>query len=601
MKARAVRLIGCLSLFAGILGITHQLFLYFAGGAWGGRPSSPSVIGWWMDVSSAVMASARNAGDALNGQPLVLAFVELLVSVPVALALFFAIFSLASRNSFSGLAGAIARFFTRGGLRPVLRDRGVAVSPATRQRMEAVHREFLPAALELVETPPSPIAVALLWFVCLGFSSVLAWSYFGHLDIYATASGKIQPRGGSKIVQPLLPGKVIAMHVENGSHVKAGDLLIELDPTETAADKTAQALELQATRAEIARREVAVAIARSDTLALRPIPFDESLGDVLRDREEHVLVADVAHLVSTRDSLEAQLREAGARYDHTTMTVAARKSLLAVLKERVDVRNEIDSQGGGYRARVLDAMQEYEREKTNLASDQGELIEVEAAKNSAKAKIDEAIAQFISEQTAKLAEAQRKRDGLVQDLIKATVKEAQTRLVAPIDGMVQQLSVTTVGQVVSSGQSLMTIVPDDAPIEIEAMILNRDIGFVKVGQPVTIKVDAFPFTRYGTLEGTVTTISHDGVDQKTAANLSDAASLTRPQGAPTSTNAATAETLAFPARITISRETIDVDGEKIRLRPGMSVSAEVKTGQRRAIDYVLSPLREIQSASLQER
>ncbi|MBY0561640.1 HlyD family type I secretion periplasmic adaptor subunit [Hyphomicrobium sp.] len=601
MKARAVRWIGCLSLFAATLGIIHQLFLHFAGGAWGGLLSSPSVVGWWMDVPSAIMASSRNAGDAFNGEPLVLAFVELLVSVPVTLALFFAIFFLRSRDPFRSRANAIARFFTKSGLGPVLKGRAVVASADARRRMEAAHREFLPAALELVETPPSPIVVALLWFICLGLSSVLAWSYFGHLDIYATASGKIQPRGGSKIVQPLLPGKVIAMHVENGSHVKAGDLLIELDPTETAADKTAQALELQATRAEIARREVAVAIARSDTLALRPIPFDESLGDVLRDREEHVLAADVAHLVSTRDSLEAQLREAVARYDHTTMTVAARNGLLAVLKERVDVRNEIDTQSGGYRARVLDAMQEYEREKTNLASDQGELIEVQAAKNSAKAKIDEAMAQFIAEQTAKLAEAQRKRDGLVQDLIKATEKETQTRLTAPIDGMVQQLSVTTVGQVVASGQSLMTIVPDDAPIEIEAMILNRDIGFVKVGQPVTIKVDAFPFTRYGTLDGTVTTISHDGVDQKTAANLSDAASLTRPQGAPTSANAATAETLAFPARITISRETIDVDGDKIRLRPGMSVSAEVKTGQRRAIDYVLSPLREIQSASLQER
>jgi hemolysin D len=581
VKARAVRWIGCLSLFAGALGITHELFLHF--------------------VPSTVMASARNAVDVLNGQPLVLAFVGLLVSVPVALAIFFAILFLASRNPFSGPADAIARAFFKDGSQPVVKDRTIVASAAARQRMQAAHREFLPAALELVETPPSPIAIALLWFVCLGLSSVLAWSYFGHLDIHATASGKIQPRGGSKIVQPLSPGKVIAMHVENGSHVKAGDLLIELDPTETAADRTAQTLELQATRAEIARREVAVAIARSDTLALRPIPFDESVGDVLRTREEHVLAADVAHLVSTRDSLEAQLREAIARHDHTTLTVRARNSLLAVLKERVDVRNEIDSQGGGYRAKVLDAMQEYEREKTNLAGDQGDLIEVEAAKNSAKAKIDEAIAQFIDEQTSKLADAQRKRDGLVQDLIKATVKETQTRLTAPIDGMVQQFSVTTVGQVVSSGQSLMTIVPDDAPIEIEAMILNRDVGFVKVGQPVTIKIDAFPFTRYGTLDGTVTTISHDGVDQKTAANLSDAASLTKPQWAPTGANAATAETLAFPARITISRETIDVDGEKVRLRPGMSVSAEVKTGQRRAIDYVLSPLREIKSASLQER
>jgi hemolysin D len=543
----------------------------------------------------------------LAGVPLLLPFLGLLASIPVALVLFFCggaatIMTLRKSLNPRPIIPVPAKEVLKESALPI--GNGRALTPAhavARRRVDAAHREFLPAALELIETPPSPIAVALLWLVCLGFSSVLAWSYFGHLDIYATASGKIQPNGGSKVVQPLLPGKVVAMHVENGSHVKAGDVLIELDPTETTADRKAQASELQAIRAEIARRGIAIAIASSNSLSLRPIPFEQGVSDVVRHREENVLAADIAHLASTRDSLKAQLAESIARHDRMLMTVTARNSLLSVLKERVDIRSSIDAQGGGYRAKVIDALQEYEREKTNLASDQGQLLEVDAGRRSAEAKIDETIAQFIDEQTSKLAEAQRKRDGLVQDLIKATMKETQTRLTAPISGVVQQLSITTVGQVVASGQSLMTIVPDHAPIEIEAMILNRDIGFVKVGQPVTIKVDAFPFTRYGTLDGTVATISHDGVDQKTAANLSDAASLTRPQGAPTSANAATAETLAFPARIAISRETMQVDGGEVPLRPGMSVTVEVKTGRRRAIDYVLSPLREIQSASLHDR
>src|SRR6185437_11297542 len=326
---------------------------------------------------------------------------------------------------------------------PAGKGRALVVTAASRQRVEAAHREFLPTALELIETPPSPIAVALLWFVCLGFSALLTWSYFGHLDIYATASGKIQPNGGSKIVQPLSPGRVIAMHVENGSHVKAGDILIELDPTETSADRKALALELEALRAEIARRRVAVDIARDDTLLIRPIPFENGTSDVLRSREEGVLAADVAHLESTRDSLKAQLAESFARHDRMVMTVEARNSLLSVLKERVDARNTIDAQGGGYRGKVIDALQEYEQQKTNLASDQGQLIEVDAGRRSAEAKINETIAEFIDEQTSKLAEAQRKRDGLVQDLVKATMKEAQTRLTAPISGMVQQLAVTT--------------------------------------------------------------------------------------------------------------------------------------------------------------
>lgn len=607
MKTRAFRWIGILLLLAGSLSIAHDLIIYFSNTASATHPLLTSVYEAWAAIHPVSLAASQTAAGTLGGVPLVLPFFTLLASMPAALVLSFAggatiiLVQTKFPKSRSIDAGSGAEDSKESGP-PV--GKGRALTPPltiVRSRVDAAHREFLPAALELIETPPSPVAVSLLWFVCLAFSSLLAWSYFGHLDIYATASGKVQPNGGSKVVQPLSPGRVIAMHVENGSHVKAGDILIELDPTETSADRKALALELQATKAEIARRRVAIEIASDDALSIRPIPFEDGISNVVRSREEGVLAADVAHLASTRDSLKAELAESIARYDRMQMTVEARNKLLSVLKERVDARNAIDVQGGGYRAKVIDALQEYEREKTNLASDEGQLIEVAANKNSVKAKIEGAVAEFIDEQTSKLAEAQRKRDGLEQDLVKATVKEAQTRLTAPISGMVQQLAVTTVGQVVSSGQALMTIVPDDTPIEVEAMILNRDIGFVKVGQPVTIKIDAFPFTRYGTLDGTVSTISRDGVDQKTAANLSDAASLTRPQGASAASNAATAETLAFPARIALLRETIDVDGRQVHLRPGMAVTVEVKTGQRRAIDYVLSPLREIKSASLQER
>src|SRR5262249_6832266 len=143
-------------------------------------------------------------------------------------------------------------------------------------------REFLPAALELVETPASPIAIAFIWFICLGFAVALSWSYFGRLDIYAVAQGKIQPSGRSKVVQPLEPGKVVAVVVENGTRVRAGDVLLVLDATETSADREAQARELEATDAEVVRRVPATAIARSGMLVARPIPFHPQTGEVVR-------------------------------------------------------------------------------------------------------------------------------------------------------------------------------------------------------------------------------------------------------------------------------------------------------------------------------
>jgi hypothetical protein len=148
-------------------------------------------------------------------------------------------------------------------------DAARAPRPATAplaSRMDAVDREFLPAALELLETPPSPIRVVAIWLICAAFATALAWSYCGWLNIHAIAHGRIQPSGRSKIVQPLEPGKVIAIAVENGSRVSAGDVLVELDPTETGADRDALARELESTRAEAARRRVAVAAAATDGL-----------------------------------------------------------------------------------------------------------------------------------------------------------------------------------------------------------------------------------------------------------------------------------------------------------------------------------------------
>jgi hemolysin D len=365
--------------------------------------------------------------------------------------------------------------------------------------------EFLPAALEILVTPPSPIARVLLLAICALFASALAWSYFGWIDIHALAPGKVQPSGRSKVVQPLEPGRVVAIHVDNGSRVNAGDVLLELDPTETAADREAQARDLEAAGAEAARRKTAIAAARTVGLEPVPIEFPPDVTPPVRAREESVLVADLNQLSSTVASLKAQLAEKAATRQRLDATIAAREKLIALARERVAMRESIDAKGAGSRALTIEALQQLETQLTTDAGDRGALIESDAAMASLERKIAETVSQFIADLSQKLAEVERKRDRLVQELIKAQSKSDRTQLRAPIAGTVQQLAVTTVGQVVSSGQSLLTLVPSDAPIEIEAMIANKDIGFVEVGQPAVVKVEAFPFTRYGTIAGEVAT------------------------------------------------------------------------------------------------
>jgi hemolysin D len=462
-------------------------------------------------------------------------------------------------------------------------------------------REFLPAALELLETPPSPIVVAFIWTICLVFAAALTWSWFGRLDIQAVASGKIEPLGQSKVVQPVDVGRVVSIHVRNGSQVKQGDVLIELDPTETAADSEAFTRDVESASAEADRRRAAIETASSDSLVAAPTQFTLAVSERVREREKGALEADLAKLNASRDTLKAQLAQTLATKRRLADNIAERETLIALDKELVSMREQLATRGSSSRSLVIEASQRYENDMVTQMTDQGQLRETEEAARGIERKLAELTAQFIADQTEKLVDAARKRDHTMQDLVKAQSKNARTQLKAPIDGVVQQLAVTTVGQVVSGGQTMMTIVPMNTPLEIDAVILNKDIGFVHEGQKAVIKVEAFPFTRYGTLEGTVTRISPDAVDLRSAPNLSEAAAMVRPQGPVPTTSASSQPELGFPATIVLANRTMTVDEREVSLTPGMAVTVEINTGSRRAIDYILSPLREMASKSAHER
>jgi hemolysin D len=480
-------------------------------------------------------------------------------------------------------------------------SRGKALVPRmTSSPLTDTDREFLPAALEILVTPPSPVAKSLLLAICALFFGALAWSYFGWIDIYAVAPGKIQPDGGSKVVQPIDAGKIAAIRVQNGSRVNAGDILIELDSTESAADRQAEATDLEAASAEAARRRAAIAAAQTEALAPAAIAFDPSISEPVRRREESVLGADLAQLRSSVNGLKSQLAEKVATKARLESTIAERQKLIALTKERVSMRQKLEALGADSRAQTIEALQQYETQLTTDADDRGQLLETGAAMASLDRKIDQSITQFIADQSQKLAEAEHKRDHLGQDLIKAQSKASHAVLKAPISGTVQQLAVSSLGQVVTSGQPLLTIVPLDQSLEIKAMVANQDIGFVEAGQNAVVKVDSFPFTRYGTIDGTVERVSRDAVDERDATELSDAANAARPQGAAPGSPPKT-QNLVFPATIRLAKRAMDVDGKEVALMPGMAVSVEIKTGQRRAIDYLLSPLREMASETARER
>ena len=304
---------------------------------------------------------------------------------------------------------------------------------------------------------------------------------------------------------------------------------------------------------------------------------------------------------ATRAALESQLGEKKAQEERFTGSIEARERLKAVLRERADMRETLVARSAGTRAAVIDALQQVEQVSAELAYDRGQLVEARAAAESLQRRIEQLTSETIAKQAQALTETAQKVDALRQDVVKARMRRERMQLRAPIDGTVQQLAVTTVGQVVTPGQPLLVLVPNDGTVEIEALVLNKDIGFISPGQAVTVKVDSFPFTRYGTAEGRVVRVSRDAIDERDASGSTDALSVARSQGTGGVIGTPRTQNLVFPVTIEVMRNDIVSEGKPVVLTPGMTVQAEIHTGNRRVIDYVLTPIRETTSSAGHER
>ena len=463
-------------------------------------------------------------------------------------------------------------------------------------RAEICRREaeiaFLPAALEIAETPPSPVGRAIAATIVAIFCVALLWASLGKVDIVTTSTGKIVPGGRTKLIQPFETGVVRAIHVRDGQTVKAGDVLIELDPTMTSADEERQRSDLAGAELDVARLRAALA---DDPLAAFHPPQGASSAQIEMHRQ---------FLISERAEQEAKLSEIGRQQSQkeaergtTSANVAKIQATIPVLQERVDMHKTLLDKGLASRVIYLTELQDLIGLQQDIVVQQSRLRESDAAIALLKGTRDKTVVEYRRAVYDALSKAQQKAASLAQDVIKAEQRTKLQRLTAPVDGVVQQLAVHTVGGVVTPAQALAVVVPTETPLEIEAMVSNRDIGFVHSGQKAEIKVDTFNFTRYGLLHGEVLGVSSDAITRDTQQNAPN----DRTAGAATSTSEPKGQELEYAARVSLDRTDMQVDEKLVKLGPGMAVTVEIKTGSRRIISYLLSPLAKYRRDALRER
>ena len=455
--------------------------------------------------------------------------------------------------------------------------------------------EFKPAALEMQETPPSPAGRASALLICTFFTVALVWAWYGQIDIVATATGKIVPSGNSKTIQPLEAGVVKTILVQDGQPVKAGDTLIQIDSTISQAEQDRLKNEMITEQLEAARLTAALKMS-DNPIADFVAPEGATLAQI--DQAKSQLLSQVQEIKSKLGGLDSQIAQNEGNMAAVQATIDKLNGTIPIATKKFGMYTSAAKKGAVSEADILDAQKDMVDQQQELRVQRGRLEEAAGSLNSLKGQRQEAESDFKQKALDSLAQAEQKATSLNQQYLEATQKNKEQTLTAPVDGTVQQLAIHTVGGVVTPAQALMTIVPIDSKLEIQAEVSNRDIGFVHEGQDVEVKVDTFNFTKYGLIHGKIISVSQDAItQQKPPMSPEDQ----KKSGAENETSEPKGQELVYMAKVALDQTQMQIDDRLVNLSPGMAVTVEIKTGTRRVIEYLLSPVYKHKQEALHER
>ena len=433
--------------------------------------------------------------------------------------------------------------------------------------------EFLPAILEVTETPPSPTGRLVMWTILALLVVALLWSILGHINEVAVASGKVIPTGQVKTVQVKNKGIIKEILVKEGQEVKEGETLIVLDPTTTGADYDSLKKRAAYYKLDIARLEA----------ELSGSPFKPEDDP---DLDAHDLKAELALYQSRVSDYHTQMQAAQDVVNQKRSILATGQTSyekysegLAVAAEKERRLEELFTQNAISEFQLLEQRSQRIEYEKNAQSTLDALVTTQAEIAEAEQKMANVSAAYHKDIMTSLVDARKEYYSIQESLKKAEEDTRLSTVVAPCDGRVYNLAVHTEGGIVTDAQPLMIIVPDDVKLQFEVYADNKDIGFITTGQTAEVKIETYNFQKFGIVEAEVAEISADSVDDKQDPERNR----------------------KFRLLLNPTKDNINVFGKKAELVPGMAVSAEIKIKEKRIIDYFMDPFRRYTSEALRER
>lgn len=452
---------------------------------------------------------------------------------------------------------------------------GVGSSTEVNQELDRQAWDFRPDLLTIQRSPPSAWPRSVLIAIVVLVAMLLLWAAFAKLDIIATAQGRLVPMTFTKVVQPAESGVVVEILARDGDVVRAGQVLLKLDARVASAERDGLAKDVAIKRLTLARIEAE--LADRPFVAPQDAPVDVAIQVEAQYRARRQSLTDA---LSQEESAQNKAR---ADLVSAQQILGKLRQTLPIYRQSAEAHEKLLKDGFIGEVAANEKRREWLESEQNLKAQEASVQSLAAVIEGSEKRKATLKSNYRSELENERLEAVTQLNRSAQELDKSTIKSGLYEVKAPTDGVVKDLSVNSPGAVIAAGSVLMNIVPRGEPVQAEVLLSNEDVGFVVAGQKAQVKVAAFPFQKYGLIDGKVALLSPDSADQRQQQQTG------QPQ-------------LSYRALITMEQQSLRApSGEALDLQPGMLVTAEIHQGQRTVLEYLLSPVQKTVAESARER
>lgn len=416
--------------------------------------------------------------------------------------------------------------------------------------------EFTPLLVEIEDRPTSPLGRGLLYAILAFMVIGLLWLFLAKIDVVVSARGKVVPEGEIKTLQPIESGSISAIRVREGQAVKKGDVLIEIDPSVTVTDLESKQKNLSLLELEIDRLNALVSdkpfIPNStctDTAAIATQQLAYLSAKSAYEQQRMVIEQQILQTRSQSDASRSDLSRLGQLLSNAKEREARLKEVLDIIAKRdyVEAQNQ-----------RIEYQEQYRMKEHTITQSNSHIRELQE-------QLHLITQEYRSKLLAELTQKSKEATALRTEVETTLFRNAKQSITSPVDGYVGKLLITTVGGVVTPAEKLITIIPKNAPLLIKATVQNQDIGFIAKAMEAEVKIDTYDFQKYGLIHGNVKHIADDAIEDEKLGPV-------------------------YEISITPTNTTLKGEGKTLPIHAGMSVTAELKVGKRRVIEFFIYPM-----------